>query len=64
MEESIEAIETPSHANALESLSNQPLTCTFDAATADGQSHGFKLMILNVLVMCIEIMLEIFQYIS
>lgn len=64
MKQGIEAILTPSHANALEPLNNQPLTSTFDHATADGESHSFKLMVFDVLVMRVEIIDEIGQYIS
>ena len=59
LKEGIEAILTPSHANPCEPLNKQPLTGTFEHATADGQSHGFKLMVLDVLVMRVEIIDEV-----
>ena len=55
MEQSIEPIETPPHANALKSLNYQPFSGTFDHPAADRKSYRFKVMTLDVCVMRVEI---------
>ena len=64
MEQSIEPIETPPHANALKSLNYQPFSGTFDHPAADRKSYRFKVMILDVCVMHVEIIEEILHHFS
>ena len=64
MEQSIEPIETPPHANALKSLNYQPFSGTFDHPAADRKSYRFKVMILDVCVMRVEIIEEILPHFS
>jgi len=64
MEHSIVPIETPPHANALKSLNYQPFPGTFDHPAADRKSYRFKVMILDVCMMRIEIIEEILPHFS
>ena len=64
MEQSIEPIVIPPHANALKSLNYQPFSGTFDHPAADRKSYRFKVMILDVCVMRVEIIEEILHHFS
>ena len=64
MEQGIEPIETPPYANALKSLNYQPFPGTFDHPAADRKSYRFKVMILDVYVMRIEIIEGILPHFS
>ena len=62
--QSIEPIETPPHANALKSLNYQPFAGTFDHPAADRKPYRFKVMILDVCVMRVEIIEGILHHFS
>lgn len=44
----------PTHTNSFEALLNQPFARTLNQSTANGQAHGFQLVIVHVIaVFCL-----------
>jgi len=49
----------PAHPHPFEALLNEPLTGAFHSATADRQTGGFELIIVNMVFMRFQIVIQI-----
>ncbi len=62
MQQMIEASFTPAHPNSFKALLDEPFAGTFHHATSDGQAWLLEFLILDVVLMCIQIFIQVSQW--
>ena len=61
MKKMIKAVLAPTHTNTLKALLDEPFTCTFHHTTPQREVEFFKLSIVNMLAVGVEVEVKIGQ---